>query len=335
MQDDELRNSRQKIALNSQKYDPYTGKKQARIELRALKDALPLHIVTDSFPREDIPEGVEVKRVTAYCIADRINLKNLSKHLHEDANISKCAMYFGECLYNSVRLAEDEFSDVFFFDYGVIVFWGMQEPDEIKILNSLKHFIEGKYEFDAVEKENFNYGIIKENSRVINDVIYLQNEYYFNKMVISNAIAQSVKLDYFENIVENTIDSVRDLPEEVEHEGKVGKSRKEVLKLVGKLHKLRFNLNLISNILDEPEILWHHPEHQSLYQSFNHYLEIKPRATVLNMRCDIIQGILAILSENISTRNSESLEKTMIFLIFASLIIGIIQIFVLYWRTSK
>ncbi|KAM0685231.1 sporulation protein rmd1, partial [Conglomerata obtusa] len=284
--EDDHTNTHQRISLNVDRQEQYLGKKQARIELRALKDAFPLAVVPDTNHREDLPEGIELKRVTAYCISEKIYLKNLSRHTHKEQFATKCGMYFGECFYNSVKIDEDseETADIFYFDYGVVVCWGLQEGSEGTILKNIESFTEGRYEVGKYEFESFYYGIIKENPRVINDIIYLNNEFYFNKMVISNAIAQSVKLDYFENIVESTIESVRDLPEEVENEGKVGKSRKEVLKMVGKLHRLRFNLNLISNILDEPEILWHHPEHQSLYESFNRYLEIKPRAAVLNLR---------------------------------------------------
>lgn len=329
MQDQDFRNTRQRISLNTQKHDLYTDKKQARIELRGLKDVLPLKTTTDSQIHNDIPEGVTLKRITAYCIADRINLKNLYRNLYEDEKILKNVMYFGECLYNSVLLdgESEEVFDIFYFDYGVIVTWGLQESSEAQILKTLYPFLEGRYEINNYEVESFSYGIVSENARVLNDVIYLNTEFYFNKMVISNAIAQSLKLDYFENIVEMTIESVKDLPLCVEKEGKVAKSRKEVLKLIGKLHRLKFNLNLISNILDEPEILWHHPEHQSLYQSLNHYLEIKPRVAVLNLRCDIIHGILDILSKNISTSNSERFELIMVILVVFILVLGIYQVF--------
>jgi hypothetical protein len=69
------------------------------------------------------------------------------------------------------------------------------------------------------------------------------------------------------------------------------------------------------NILDTPEILWHYPEYSDLYESFKTYLELRNRAELLNQRCDIIQEILNLLSTNITTKNSEKLEKTIIYLI--------------------
>ncbi|KAF7684420.1 Sporulation protein RMD1 [Astathelohania contejeani] len=335
MKNTNSRDSIQRISIHSTDYEAPIGKKQARIELRALKDALPLTIIKDTQSKENIKFDTKLNRVTAYCTAEKINLKRLSNHLQENSITDKITMYFGECLHASIRFPDQQDShDIFYYDYGVVVFWGLEENQEGYVLKSIRSFEENKYDINKVEVESFRYGIVEENPMVINDIIYLNSEDHFNKMVISNAIAQSVKLDYFENLVENTIASVRSLPEEVENEGKVGKNRKEILKLVGKLHKLRFNLNLISNILDEPEVLWHYPNFSTLYESFKHYLEIKGRADVLNQRCDIIHGILAILSENINTRNSESLEKTIISLIFCSVVIGIIQILILYFRVG-
>lgn len=319
-------NTRQKISLDTLKQEPYTDKKQARIELRGLKNALPLKTTIDSQTQVHIPSGVTLKRVTAYCIAERIDLKELYKHLYENEKILKNVMYFSECLYNSIIVDEnsEDLFDIFYFNYGVIVTWGLDETSEAQILKTLYPFLERRYEINNYEIENFSYGILSENARISNDVIYLTNEYYFNKMVISNAIAQSLKLDYLENKVEITIESVKDLPMYVEREGKVSKSRKDILKLIGKLHLMKFELNLISNILDEPVILWHHPEHQILYQSLNHYLEIKPRAAVLNMRCDIIHGILDLLSKNINISNSERFEIIMIVLMIVLIILGIL-----------
>ena len=87
------------------------------------------------------------------------------------------------------------------------------------------------------------------NLFIINDVIYLNFENHFTKMVISFDIAQSLKLDYFENLVDNTIDSVKEFTEKVELDGKMSKSRKDILKMIGKLHRLRFNLKLANRNL--------------------------------------------------------------------------------------
>lgn len=320
-------NSIQSIKINSDAIN-FADKKQARIELRALRDAFYLKTVKPNENTESIPQNTVLKRVTAYCTAEKINLKHLSSFLRNNPMFQQSVIYFGECLYTSVAIERGSV-DVFFFDYGVTVFWGVSENVETKILKIIKISEYNSYDTSKIEVENFQYGIIDTQSMFCNDVIYLNTEDYFHKMIISNAIAQSVKLDYFENLTDKTIESVKDLPEEVENWGRVGRNRKEILKMVGRLHKLRIDLNLVTNILDEPEVLWHFPRYSELYESLRRCLEIKARADILNLRCDVIHGVLEILSENINTRNSENLEKMMVGLIFVSIVVGIFQILVL------
>lgn len=329
--------SKQRIYLTDmQNESAFVTKKRTRIELRALKDAYALKIEPDTIPTEKIMPEIDLFRVTAYCTAESFDLKRLSKYLKKNEMAKKVSLYFGECLYVSFMFkdGDEKAHDCFFYDYGVLVCWGMEESQESKIIKMLNNFEINKYEPANVEIESFRYGIT-EDPFIINDVIFLNSENYSNKLVISIAIAQSVKLDYYENLVDCTIELVKDLPEEVEKEGKVSKTRKEILKVIGRLHRLRISLNLVSNILDEPEFVWDFPAFSSVYETCRKYLDIKSRVDLLNKRCDVIDGILQILSENITTNNSERLEMAMILMTSANFVIGIIIIITLWGKYLK
>lgn len=300
------------------------GRKASRIELRTLRDAYNLKPLPSPIPIAQNEPECELKRVTAYCTAESYNLKNLYKLLKENSQTEKIQMYFGECLYISFRIEEERKVDIYFLHYGVVVMWGLEENDEQSILRLIFRIQENPYDLKAIEVENFMYGISR-NSQIVNDKIFLGDENVHTKMVLSIAIAQSVKLDYFEELVDNTIDAVKNLPDEVEKEGKVGKKRQEIMKIIGKLHKLSFHLNLVSNILGEPEFVWEYSAFSSLYETCIKYLDIKTRADLLNKRCDIIHGILEILSNNITTQNSERLENNMEKISYITAATGIIQ----------
>lgn len=322
---------KQTVYLSDTNGEPnVVGRKQTRIELRALKDAYKLNIDPEIPNTGSVVPDTKLFRVTCYCTAESYDLKNLYKHLKKSSIVKGVSMYFGECLYCSFHFNEKNKShyDCFFHDYGVVVCWGMDERHESDVIKLLSKFESKPYDLAEVEIEFFKYGLT-ENPFIINDVIYLNSEAHTNKMVISIAVAQSVKLDYFENLVDSTIESVKNLPEEVEKYGRVSKTRKDLLRVMGKLHSLRFSLNLGSNILDHPEFVWDYPAFSSLYETCRKYLEIKSRSDILNKRLDVIHGILEILSENITTSNSERLEMVMIAMISVNVIIGIVQIIVL------
>lgn len=353
--------------------DP-AGKKRSRIEHRAAREVLGLKTVSESQVKEEVKIDAEMKNVHVLCTAEKINIRKLYKFLKERGMQEGVTIHFGECLHmtvpmeregagpelpqkmqredmdedseiesNSLKKVEfgvkslhkkEEIGEAFFFDYGVVVFWGLDEKTELHLLDQQRFFEEKKYPLELIEKEQFRYAIVKEGASIVNDVIYLDSDHYFNKMIISNAIAQSTKLDFFEQHVERTIESVIDLPDEIVNGGYTRAKREDVLKMIGVLHKLKFNLNLVTSILDTPEILWHHPAYSELYESFKTYLELKNRAELLNQRCDIIQEILNLLSTHIATKNSEKLEKTIIYLICFESLIACVHLF-LTWKSGK
>lgn len=326
----------QSIYLSEINDDPPTGaRKASRIELRTLRDAYRLKTTDGPTDAAEHPDDAALRRVSAFCTAEAYNLKTLHRILKETPLIDQLQVYFGECLFASFTHAGASRA-MYFLHYGVVVLWGFDAAEEEDVFKLIAPAQENPYDLKEIEREHFLYGI-SQGPQIVNDKIFLSEDNTHTKMVISIAIAQSVKLDYFEELVDRTIETVKDLPDEVEKEGKVGKRRQDILKVMGRLHKLSFNLYLVSNILGEPEFIWEYSSFSSLYETCVRYMDIKVRADLLNKRCDIIHGILEILSENITTHNSEKLERTMAWLIGISVMFGFLQcgilLIILYLKT--
>jgi uncharacterized Rmd1/YagE family protein len=86
--------------------------------------------------------------------------------------------------------------EVFLFDYGVVVIWGMSLKDEQRFLKEIAKFETEKLAPDDVETENFNFYYTREyQARIYNDFITLREKgNYMTKLAISHALAQSVKV---------------------------------------------------------------------------------------------------------------------------------------------
>jgi uncharacterized Rmd1/YagE family protein len=86
--------------------------------------------------------------------------------------------------------------EVFLFDYGVVVIWGMEETEEARFLKYISKFELEKLAPDDVETEQFNFYYTKEyQARIYNDFITLRDKNnYMIKLAISHALAQSVKV---------------------------------------------------------------------------------------------------------------------------------------------
>lgn len=86
--------------------------------------------------------------------------------------------------------------EVFLFDYGVVVIWGMSLAHEQRFLKEIAKFEMEKLAPDDVETECFNFYYTREyQARIYNDFITLRDKKnYMIKLAISHALAQSVKV---------------------------------------------------------------------------------------------------------------------------------------------
>ncbi|GBC06179.1 hypothetical protein RclHR1_06670019 [Rhizophagus clarus] len=296
-------------------------------------------------------EKLLLPRVTAYCTASAYRLDELFKNLQcRKSNNGTAPIRVDECIYTPftfktheppstadllglddsalLPFPEEHISEVFLFEYGVVVIWGMKEDEEKKLLYELVPFEDEKLASDDVETEEFRYHYAASyQPRIYNDVITLKNSgNYMIKLTISHAIAQSVKMTLFEGLIEETIEATKHIPQNMAETGKVQMSRSAITKKIGQLFIMRINVNLVSNILDTPEIFWSEPSYEPLYTAIRGYLEISQRVELLNQRVSVISDLLDMLKEHLTSSHGEQLEWIVIVLIAFEIVIGVITI---------
>ncbi|HLB59294.1 MAG TPA: RMD1 family protein [Bdellovibrionota bacterium] len=171
--------------------------------------------------------------------------------------------------------------DLFYFPYGIVVFWGFAEEEERDLLNVLKKFEQeslGKIELDEFR---FAYG---DRLKIEEDEIILKKKDPVTKLSLSYAIAQSVKLTVFEEAIARTIEETKFLPKSLATKGKISLSRRETSRKMGELFLERNYVNLNTEILDTPEFFWDHSEVEPFYRRMIHYLDVTKRVELLNRR---------------------------------------------------
>ncbi|EKM57034.1 uncharacterized protein PHACADRAFT_119181 [Phanerochaete carnosa HHB-10118-sp] len=219
-------------------------------------------------------------------------------------------------------------AEIFMFPYGTVVIWGMTEAEEKRFLSSIKRFEVDKLAPEAIEMEDLNY-YHANYSRIYNDVITLRRgSIYMTKLSLSHALAQSVKISLFEELISSTIEETKDIPEIISETGKIGMPHKEIMRKIGELFLLRTNINSVGSVLDSPEVFWTYPDLQPLYDAARSYLEIPQRINLLNTRVEVLQDMLQLLKETVSSRHAERLETIVIWLIVVEIGLGIITILV-------
>ncbi|KAF8446541.1 hypothetical protein BGX38DRAFT_1250516 [Terfezia claveryi] len=224
------------------------------------------------------------------------------------------------------------FAEMFVFSYGVVVFWNFTERQEKDVLADLTFAVSEtkiplvssplrEQDFET-EEFHFEYSSRIRSPRIYNDMITLRSGDIMVKLAISHAIAQSTKLCRFEERMAATMLGVQHIPKRLALTGKLGMRREDVVKMSGRLFKLRVDVNLSSNVLDVPEFFWDaEPTLHPLYAAVREYLEIKQRILVLNERCRVFLDLADILSDSIADSNMSRITWIIIILIVISLFV--------------
>lgn len=116
------------------------------------------------------------------------------------------------------------------------------------------------------------------------------------KLSLAHAIAQSTKLSIYESVMQETLSLTASFPKELSITGHLQLTRREALKMTGRLFKLRMDVNLSGGILDTPELFWSEASLFPLYEAVHEYLEIGPRIQVLNDRLAVAGDLVRKLS---------------------------------------
>ncbi|KAJ5172821.1 hypothetical protein N7492_005414 [Penicillium capsulatum] len=220
--------------------------------------------------------------------------------------------------------------EIFLFDYGTVVIWGMSPAHESRFLSDISKFASSILSPDDTQVENFNFYYAREyQARIYNDFISLRDpRNHMIKLAISHALAQSVKTSLFEDLVSETISDTAPLPAQIAQTGSVNLTRRQINMQIGELFILRINIHLQGSVLDSPELFWAEPQLEPVYQAVRSYLEMDQRVSLLTERLDVIADLLAVLKDQLTHRHGEYLEWIVIVLIAAEILVAAINIVV-------
>lgn len=219
-------------------------------------------------------------------------------------------------------------TDLFFFSHGCFACWGFTKIQEQRWLDYVKAYEIGPLK--RVEADHFCYQLGEETSidtheRYKLDVITLDTDDPLIKLAISYGLVQSIKLEAFEDTIQETIKKNSYLPENMAKSGVISLSRRAIFKRMGEIFMVRSSINLNSEYLDVPEFFWRNPHLESFYVMTKKFLDIPSRVMALNQKLDVLQELLNMLNSQIQHRHSSLLESIIIMLILIEIVISLIR----------
>ncbi|WP_444545870.1 RMD1 family protein [Thalassotalea profundi] len=248
---------------------------------------------------------------------DRLSIYNFGDDfLSEKSSIDKKLLERGIRYRDAVQVIVPT-GEYWLFDYGVVVFWGVDEDERQALIHRIIH--ENTLPIERIEEHlRFSFS---NDVKINKDTITLNNHDPLTRLAVSHALAQSSKLAEFELQAQNTIMDYSHIPEALANYGKISITRKEVAKIRGTLFSTKSAIILHYGLLDTPDFFWEYPEYESAYNQVARYMEIHQRVDLLSKKLATIHELFEMLADEQKHQHSSFLEWIIIVLIAIEIVI--------------
>jgi uncharacterized Rmd1/YagE family protein len=265
-------------------------------------------------------------RCVSFCTAKGYLLNDLANHFKNKK--------FPIKIYRNILhvYIPDKDADLFFLSHGCFVSWNLTRMQEFDIIDQIKEFSISPFEKIETDYFSFSYGeetSLETHERLNADIIILESDAVQIKLAISYGLAESIKLEYYEETIKNTIRKNSPLSEELAKSGKILLSRKSISKRMGEIFIEMSSVNLNSDYLDIPEYFWRFPNLENYYAMTEQFLDISKRVTALNQRLDVLHQLFDMLTGQLQFQHASLLEMVVILLIFIEIVINLMHLFYL------
>ena len=213
--------------------------------------------------------------------------------------------------------------EVWVFDYGVMVFWAVNEDERQALIHRLQPLTGSRQ--TRTTHEHLLFSLDADENGIRRDTISLTSDDPLSRLAISHALAQSMQLDVFEERAKQTIIDTSEIPAALSLKGKIPLKRKAIAMMRGQLFATKSDIILHYGLLDTPEFFWEYPEYEPLYSLAARYLEIRPRVELLSHKLETIHELLEMLADEQKHHHSSFLEWIIIILIAIEIVIFVVQ----------
>jgi len=289
----------------------------------------------------------EKHRLYSCCVSSEINIQQLHLHFQRQIYASSRARWAvrlcGDVLLvSSSRQGVDKMRDTvdmtggrnqvaFVFEFGAAVFWGFSSAEEKSVLATITKFAQTHNvylakEF-AVAEDDMAYVTSRDTDRVLvaGDVITLPEATCSQELLlsVSYAVAQSSVVSVFEHRIELKVAEYKYIPEYLSRGEKINLSPATIGMMIGDIFVIRHDLNLHSDILDIPDVLWERDTHAKEYDKLSRYLEVNGRVEVINKRLELLKELLDMLQQQMESDHINNLDCIIIWLIVIEVVVQV------------
>jgi uncharacterized Rmd1/YagE family protein len=251
-------------------------------------------------------------KVTAigYHLGDRLDLKRIKNSLTFD------------CIYaDPTELIYElkHFSYFQVFDYGSIVFFGVEKNAQTDIINSIRTIL-GLATSELVSEEFDVEENAHSSTKILFDKIIVNHINVDVAKIVMINIAQSVALDYYIEQSTTLLNQTTNYSTELEEKGRFSLRGKKLLRYIGRALNLKNKIAQNLYIFDSPDITWYDKSLNDIHYHLKRELDITIRHRSLQENLDIIQENLEIFKDINQHSHSSTLEWIIIILIAVEIV---------------
>ena len=254
--------------------------------------------------------GTETLKISAYHISENISLKQFK------------ADFTGDLLYSSsseLFYSVGEGGFLYLFNYGVAAFAGMSDVESTRVLSLIKEYSQNIIDEDFFDDYILKSGDVSRPAYGFDEITVSEITPDVIKIVMLN-LAQSVALDYYSKAADVLLESVNRFADKLEKTGRMGISKKNMLKFVGKT--LNSKNRIIDNlyIFDVPDIVWDSKYLDEIHTGLIRVFDLKSRFKEVQASFKNIEENLSIFIEVHQHKMSNILEWIIIVLILIEVV---------------
>lgn len=262
-----------------------------------------------------------------WCIANTIDLTRLDQYFKLKGP-EYVAVKTRDVLKISVLKAKPY--TLFVFKNGTVVSWGVKRHRIQSYIEPIKLYADKLLPFAVHDEFSYRLALktsIEPHDYFDVDCLTIEEDNDELKLSFSYGFSQSVKLQYFETLIESLIEKYTPMIQKLSSKGFMQLSRKQVRQIIGEIISSKSEMNLISNFMYHPKYFWQHPTLEVHFSLLERYLHIQRRVNALNHRLDTLSEIFDMFNSYMENRHARILEIIIIVLIT----IEIILLFPSHW----
>ena len=209
------------------------------------------------------------------------------------------------------------------FRYGVVVLFGVSEPEEAKFIDFLKPLLTNPYYSPETEDLDIHCGM--SSIGVQSGAVSLDEVSLENLQIIADALSKNLVLSLYEKRVAGEFDKIEPLAQELATYGKVSAGSKNLLSKIGHMLLIEHRMVGRAEIGDKPETLWNFPHLEGLYASLEDEFELIERQSALDRKLGLISDTAQTLADVWDNKQLHKLEWYVIGLILFEIALSLYE----------